>query len=326
MQSLDYRVINQAVDWIKAGFPIWLCTVLHTYGSSPRAPGSMLVARAEGEFMGSLSGGCVEDDFLTRISTGEFCLPSQMIRYGQGGYQTPVELPCGGSLDVLIEHFQVTEASMVYLNLIQRALKGELRLNKSVVLPEAARLERIEHHPVPPTIVRNATRITQPIGCVPTLLVAGYSAVAHDCIRLAEMLGFEVILCEHREEQLRQCRQDFVHSQTLSVVMQHPARYLEKLGASFSTAIVSLTHDPRIDDLTLTEAVTTEAFYIGVMGSKANSIKRRDRLLRISELTPHQLERIDAPIGLPIGSKTPAEIALSIMAHVVQKKNVNRGA
>lgn len=321
MQSLDYRVMTQAVDWMKAGSPLWLCTVLHTYGSSPRAPGSLLVARAEGEFVGSLSGGCIEDDFLTRINTGEFCLPSQVIRYGQGGYPTQVALPCGGSLDVLIEHFPVAESSLQTLCMTEQALRGKLPLLKSVTLPDPASLEEVRNRHIPAAIVRQESRITLPIGLVPTLLVAGYSAVAHDCIKLAEMLGFAVIVCEHREEQSRQLKSDFSSSPSFKLVEQHPARYLEKCGANSATAIVSLTHDPRIDDLTLIEAVETEAFYIGAMGSKRTSDKRRARLETLGELSVEALGRLNAPIGLPIGSKTPGEIALSIMAHIVQKKN-----
>jgi len=323
MQSLDYRVIAQALAWLQNSSPVWLCTVLHTYGSSPRSPGSLLAATAQGEFIGSLSGGCIEEDFLSRIALGEFCQPSQVVRYGKGGRETAVELPCGGTLDVLIEYLPQAASTLDYLSQLLRALKGEVRLLKSLLLPQAAMLETCPARHMTSAIRYQQQEIMLPIGSVPTLLIAGYSAVAHDCIKLAEMLGFEVVICEHREEQQRQLQQDFSDLSPYQVISQHPALYLEKHGASSSTAIVSLTHDPRIDDLALSEAVTTEAFYIGAMGSHANSLQRRERLQRISELTTRDLERIHAPIGLPIGSKTPAEIALSILADIVRCKNSN---
>lgn len=109
------------------------------------------------------------------------------------------------------------------------------------------------------------------------------------------------------------------------MILRHefPAKILEKENCHQNTAIVALTHDARMDDLTMMEAVNTPAFYLGVMGSDKNSQSRMARLQRIGGLEPHQLARIHAPIGLPIGSKTPAEIALAIMADIVRVKNMS---
>ncbi|MED5468070.1 MAG: XdhC family protein, partial [Pseudomonadota bacterium] len=106
MQNLDYRVIQQAIDWLEQGQTIWLCTVLSTFGSSPREPGAMMVAKADGAHVGSLSGGCVEEDFLDRLVQGEYTLPSVVIRYGGDSEENrnpKVKLPCGGALEVLVE-------------------------------------------------------------------------------------------------------------------------------------------------------------------------------------------------------------------------------
>ncbi|WP_249221800.1 XdhC family protein [Pantoea sp. JGM49] len=132
------------------------------------------------------------------------------------------------------------------------------------------------------------------------------------CANFALALGFETLVCEHREEVLLNMAGDLDNGITL--IRQFPAAYIEREGCHTATAILSLTHDPPIDDLTMMEAVNLPAFYIGAMGSMNNSQRRKERLERIGELEPRQISRIHAPVGINIGSKTPAEIALSIAA------------
>ncbi|QKJ86873.1 XdhC family protein [Paramixta manurensis] len=321
MQSLDQRVILRALEWQRQGEPVWLCTVLHTWGSAPRVPGAMLVANAAGETCGSLSGGCIEEDFLQRLRSGAFQRASQTVRYGAGVGNDTTRLPCGGILDVLIEYLPPDEISACHLAAMHEALAGGRPLLKQLRLGECARLERCAPDVVLPQRAYDSENVLLPVGCVTTLLVAGYSPVACECVRIALMLGFQVLVCEHRAEQWRQLGEDFPHQPNLQTLQQHPARYLELQGATAGTAIVSLTHDPRIDDLTMLEAVNTAAFYLGVMGSAKNSQQRRLRLQRIGEWDEVTLSRIHAPIGLAIGSKTPPEIALAIMADVVRIKN-----
>jgi xanthine dehydrogenase accessory factor len=106
MKNLDLQVIEQALSWLDQRHCVWLCTVVATYGSAPRGPGSMLVALPTGCFCGSLSGGCVEEDFLERLGRNEFAGHNQIVRYGEGGFAPSLELPCGGVLDVLVERFE----------------------------------------------------------------------------------------------------------------------------------------------------------------------------------------------------------------------------
>jgi xanthine dehydrogenase accessory factor len=129
-------------------------------------------------------------------------------------------------------------------------------------------------------------------------------------------LGYEVIVCEPRDE----LRAGFM----MPGVAVHnilPAVYIAGGGCHSATAVVALTHDPRLDDLTLLEAVRTEAFYIGAMGSQRTSEKRLERLARIGRLDDENLQKIHAPIGLRLGSKTPAEIAMAVMADILRVSN-----
>ncbi|GLR10817.1 XshC-Cox1 family protein [Mixta theicola] len=318
MQHLDMTVIGQATGWLKQQ-PVWLCTVLSTYGSSPRSPGALMAATRDGRYSGSLSGGCVEEDFLRRIAAGEYQTASQVIRYGEGGLAPDVALPCGGVLDVLIEYLPAGDASIAYLTCHADALDGHYALIKRLTLPEACHsLEKCGF--VSATQVeRRQEQIILHLAAAPRLLIAGLSSVALYCAEFAVALGFEVVVCENRPEVL----ENFAAGLKPDVILlrQFPARYIEERGCHSNTAIVALTHDPRMDDLTLMEAIHTPAFYIGAMGSERNSIRRRQRLQQIAEFTEQELARIHAPIGLPIGSKTPAEIALAVLAAIVQHKN-----
>lgn len=316
--SLDSQVLSQAVAW-SARRPVWLCTVLRTWGSSPRAPGALLAACDNGDWCGSLSGGCVEESFLRQIAAGQWLAPSQMVRYGEGGLEPDRRLPCGGALDILVEYLPAGETSRRYLQRLLDAVTGHQALLKKLILPNACHLlERTDsHYQAQVELCANAITILH--AAAPCLLVAGYSGVAAFCIEFACALGFEVIICEPREEVLRQMPEILPGGARL--IEQFPAAFLERYGCHFRTAIVALTHDARMDDLTLMEAVNTPAFYIGAMGSANNSARRRERLTRIAGLHNAELARIHAPIGLNIGSKSPAEIALAVMSDIVMHKN-----
>jgi xanthine dehydrogenase accessory factor len=321
MQAPDNIVVKQAIEWVVAE-DVWLCTVLATYGSSPRSPGAMLVANARGDFCGSLSGGCIEEDFLARVAQGEYRAASQIVRYGENGLEPSVALPCGGVLDVLVELLPAGTISLNYLQTIADALSGHYAIEKHVALPSPAECRTAQEYVSNTHVVRHADTLCLYIAAAPRLLIAGLSSVAIYCAEFALSLGFDVQVCENRPDALNN------YSPLLptgaELLHQFPANYLEKNGCHANTAIVALTHDPRMDDLTLMEAITTPAFYIGAMGSHKNSIRRRQRLQQIAEFSHDDLSRVKAPIGLPINSKTPAEIALAVMADIVKHKNSAR--
>lgn len=146
MQHLDITVVGQAMSWLQQQ-PVWLCTVLATYGSSPRSPGALMAAGADGRYCGSLSGGCVEEDFLQRIAAGDYQAASQVVRYGEGGLTPNVALPCGGVLEVLIEYLPAGEHSIHYLAQMAAALDGHHALLKRLTLPHACTV--LEETPLP---------------------------------------------------------------------------------------------------------------------------------------------------------------------------------
>ncbi|QXI18930.1 XdhC family protein [Pseudomonas hamedanensis] len=313
MQHLDLQVVRRALEWSAAGRRIWLCTVLTTYGSAPRAPGSLLAVNDGGQWIGSLSGGCVEEDFLERVAEGAFFDPVSIVRYGAGeDPRSRVSLPCGGILDVLVEKLDADCAVLMHLRELQSALLGQRRLIREIDLVSGAR-SLFADGEQGARIARENDRVRIRVGAAQRLLLAGYSSVAQACAEFALGLGFEVILCDPRDEVLEGVLLDGVE-----IRRQLPSMFIADGGCHRDTAVVALTHDPRIDDLAMMEAVRTDAFYIGVMGSLQTSQKRFERLRRIGGLSEAELARIHAPIGLNLGSKTPAEIALAVLADILR--------
>lgn len=312
MHHLDLQVIERALKWANEGLTVWLCTVLKTFGSSPREPGSMLVACSAGEYLGSLSGGCVEEDFIARLQNGEFNEPVQRVRYGGDAGSANIRLPCGGSLEVLVERLAPNAENLTHLEVMHATLLGRQSLIRCIKLDGSGK------HFNPSTLTEPAvnfdvTSVNIRIGPALRLIIAGISSVSAPCALFAQTLGFEVIVCDPRED----ARKNFnVPDVEIQAVL--PSVFIASGGCHANTAVVALTHDPRIDDLAMIEAVRTDAFYIGVMGSQQTSQQRAERLLRSGGLTESQLARIAMPIGLNLGSKTPAEIALAVMADIVR--------
>jgi len=315
MKQLDLQVIQQARDWLAVGKPVWLCTVLSTFGSAPRGPGAMLVALDNGEHRGSLSGGCVEEDFLERVAAGGFDPINQIVRYGEGGLAPTMALPCGGVLDVLIECIKPTPDADRHLAAVEQALAGRELLTRNVLLG-------CDERNLGPATLGEARvrvddeRISIRMGAVYRVLLAGLSPVAEFCASFAVAMGYEVIVCDPRTEVTAGFSMPGVEVRGVL-----PAVFIAEGGCHASTAVLALTHDPKLDDLTLLEAVRTDAFYIGAMGSMRTSGKRLERLTRIGGLDEEALARIHAPIGLNLGSKTPAEIAIAVMADVLRVAN-----
>lgn len=321
MQHLDLQVVNQAIQWLESGQPVWLCTVLSTFGSSPREPGSMMVACREGEHVGSLSGGCVEEDFLERLGEGVYDQPVTLLRYGDSNELAGprIRLPCGGILEVLVERLEPTAPNRQHLQTLRTAMLGQCNLVRRVSL-SSGQVRVDESDGMGPRVFQDLAgeEVSIGIGPVAKLIIAGISSVSEACAEFAQALGYEVVVCDPREEEIANFRHSSI--QPISIL---PSLYIASEGACHAlTAVVALTHDPRIDDLAMMAAVRTPAFYIGVMGSHRTSRARADRLIRSGGLSDADIARLHMPIGLALGSKTPAEIALAVMADILR---VRRG-
>lgn len=316
MEDLDTVVLHTALAWWAGGLPVVLVTVARTWGSSPRPPGSLTAINARGEVVGSVSGGCIEDDLIHRIR-GEgiqgVCTSGRpiVLRYGISADQAHrFGLPCGGTMALVLEPI----SSHSQLDHLLTACKQRCSTERVLDLRSGEVFLREGRRDGVPRL--NDTHLVTHLGPKARLIVIGAGDLSRYLCQMALSLGFEVIVCDPRPE----------HRATWAlegVVLSHemPDDMILRLRPDARTAVVALTHDPKLDDLALIDALHSEAFYVGAIGSRRNSTSRRERLREYFDLPESALDALHGPAGLYIGSKTPAEIALSIMAEIVAVKN-----
>ena len=310
MDSLDLQVLAQARDWFTAGHKVWLVTVIETWGSAPRPPGALLCLRGDGLVAGSVSGGCVEDDLIDRLRHGERVATPSLIAYGVTKEEAArFGLPCGGNLRLVQEPLQ----SVAWIDaILTRTAHHELVARRMTLATGAVTVETASRGDV---FTFDGEQLVALFGPRWRLLIIGAGQLSRAVAQMALTLDFEVICCDPRDEY--NLTWD-VPSTTFSKAM--PDDLVLELQLDPHSAVVAVTHDPKLDDLVLLEALKSPAFYIGALGSRGNTAKRRERL-EMFDLTPAEIDRLHGPIGLDIGAKTPAEIAVSIVAEIVAVKN-----
>ena len=322
MQPVDSEVLNQVGQWLKDGERSWLATVVQTWGSSPRPAGSLLACNASGSIRGSLSGGCVEDDLLDKLRAGELAQDGpQFFEYGVTTEETErLGLPCGGNLQVVVEPLHVAAQSKAHFAEIAQHLADRKCITRTVELETGTFSAEAADRFKPLHWDEASKTLSHTYGPRYQLFIIGAGMVSGYLAEMAQTLNFDVTVCDPREHLLA----DFNVS-GVNLVCEMPDDAIRKRANDAQSAIVALTHDPRIDDMGLMQALETDAFYIGAMGSKATSTARRERL-KMLDLSDAMIDRLHAPIGLPIGSKTPPEIAVAVIAEIiaVQKKAANR--
>lgn len=309
MQSSDWEVLQRARDWLDQGYGAHLFTVIQTWGSAPRLPGAILVVREDGHLVGSVSGGCIEDDLADKARHQQ--LPKQAAILDYGIDQAEAQrfgIPCGGKLKIFAEPLtQAAQLTPMLESLSQRRLlkrsvhlhSGEVR--HQYVLPEGQPyLERDWFHSY--------------FGPQWRLLIIGANQLGAVLAAMAQALDFHVMLCDPREEMRAEW-----HVEGADWLPGMPDDVVLEMAPDTHTAIVAVTHDPKLDDMALLEALKSDAFYIGALGSMKNQEKRKQRL-RSFDLTEQEVSRLHGPVGLRIGSRTPAEIAVSILAEMIQER------
>jgi xanthine dehydrogenase accessory factor len=310
MERLDLEVLSQARNWRGQGDAVWLVTVIETWGSAPRPPGALLAMRGDGLVVGSVSGGCVEDDLIDRVRHGERVASPQLVAYGVTKEEAArFGLPCGGNLRLVQEPLGDTAWIDEVLTRTQR---HELVARVLDVKTGATRIEPAVRGEA---FAFDGTTLRALFGPRWRLLIIGAGQLSRAVAQIARMLDFEVICCDPREEY--HVTWD-VPDTTFYKAM--PDDLTLQLQLDAHSAVVALTHDPKLDDMALLEALKSPAFYVGALGSRGNTAKRRERLA-LFDLTRDEIDKLHGPIGLHIGSRTPAEIAVSIAAEIVAVRN-----
>jgi len=311
MDSVDLEVLRKSAEWLDAGRRVLLVTVVKTWGSSPRPPGALLAVRDDGHVVGSVSGGCIEDDIVERSRReGAYVTEPRTVTYGVSADDARrFGLPCGGTIQLVLE--PLTAKSRIV------ELLGEVQAGRLVA--RTLDLDSAEVHLGPARasdgLAFDGQLLTTVHGPRYRMLVIGAGQLSKYLAQIAVGLDYQVTVCDPREE----------YTETwdipgVTLVRTMPDDTVVEMRLDERCAVVALTHDPKLDDLALMEALKSPAFYVGALGSRANNAKRRTRLEEF-ELTPEQIARLHGPIGLYIGSRTPPEIAISILAEITAAKN-----
>lgn len=310
MNSTDLSVLNSAVNWLKAGHSVAIATVVQTWGSAPRPIGSWLAIRDDGQVAGSVSGGCVEDDLVRRVQTEILTRHTpEMVVYGVSQQEAArFGLPCGGTLRLLVE----PKPELVVLEKLLEAISTHEIICRTVnlstgksILSQGSRHDEF-------FCTEQEMRTTY--GPRWRLVIIGAGQLSLYTADFAIASDFEVIVIDPREEYT-----EGLNRNDLIFIKGMPDDVLLEIGVDPHTAVVALTHDPKLDDMALMEALKSPAFYVGALGSRKNTQKRKERLLEF-DLNLAQVDRLHGPVGLYIGALTPPEIAVSILAEIIAIK------
>lgn len=329
MENLDVMVLRSLHGWRAAGRRALLATVVRTWGSSPRPVGSIMALCEDGAVVGSVSGGCIEDDLIDRhtrayaqeragaglgVGGHDHRIPSgppSFVKYGITADEAHrFGLPCGGTLELLLEY----DPDPIGLAELIAALEAGRLVQRTVRLADGAATLAMATEPA--ELAVDAVQLTNTFGPEYRMLIIGAGQMAEYLATMALFNGFAVTVCDPREE--------YRHGWKVpgaQLVSDMPDDVVVDFKPDRRSCVVALTHDPKLDDLALLEALSTEAFYVGGIGSRRNNDARRARMIEHFEQTEESLARLRGPIGIYIGSKTPPEIAVSVMAEILAVKN-----
>ena len=313
MLNQNQDILTRALNWLNAGHGVLLYTVVNTWGSSPRPPGSIMILRDDGNVAGSVSGGCIEDDLILRLKDEGLPSKPSIVSYGvKADEARRFGLPCGGTMRLVQEPLVGVAAAEDLKQLLNRLAKGQVVTRKLSLGTSLVSQEIAEDNDV---LQCDGKEFIAVFGPRYRLLIIGAGQIGELLSQIAISLDFAVTVCDPRSEY----SSEWAIANT-NLVTTMPDDTVVDMRMDSRTAVVALTHDPKLDDMALMEALASPAFYIGALGSKINNDKRRARLLEF-DLDENQIAQLHGPAGLDIGSHTPAEIAVSIAAEVVAAKN-----
>jgi xanthine dehydrogenase accessory factor len=320
------EILTDVHQWKKEGKEIALATVIKTWGSSPRKAGAHMAINSNGEFTGSVSGGCIEGAVVE--------IGLEVIKLNKSGLHHfgisddnawEVGLACGGEIDVFVQPFEtemietissliVKDESFSYSFVIEGPISrvGQLNVQKKLThdtYPQVEK-EKIDDEEI--------TKFIDVILPSPVLIIVGGVHITENLAQIAKTLKYKTIVIDPRRAFGTKKRFPEIDQ----LITSWPNEAFNSLNLNRSTAIVTLTHDPKIDDPALIHALDSPVFYIGALGSVKTHHKRRKRLLD-QGFSAEQINKIKSPIGLDIGSQVPSEIAVAIMAEIIAEKYGN---
>jgi len=302
----EAKTIEDAISMKLAGERVVLATVLKTWGSSPRPIGAVMAISESKKFIGSVSGGCIEDELISLIQN-EFPTEAALIEYSS---ETTRTLPCGGTLLLLLEPLDSISA----LDEMVKQLANGISLVRSVTVPAL----EITWRPAIDDDKTGFSSATYEILYERSwqILIVGMGELSQWVYQIANLMDYEVKVCEPREDY----RESWPFSES-EIYTDYPDDFVRLAKPDRQTCVLALTHDPKIDDMAIMEALITDAFYIGALGSKRTTYNRADRLKTHFGMEDEDIRRLHAPIGVDLNTRKPQEIALSIITEITAVRN-----
>ena len=311
MDSVDLQVLKSASDWVKAGRRVVTATAIKTWGSAPRPIGALTAIRDDGMVVGSVSGGCIEDDMIDQVRAGKLVQDRPATtRYGVSAEEAKrFGLPCGGTLELVLE--PLTKASRLD-ELLKRVERHELVMRRLDM-----KTGHVTIGPAKSTdlLAFDGATLATVHGPRWRLLIIGAGQLSTFLAQMAQGLDYHVTICDPREE--------YAEGWDIAGVELKrgmPDEVVTEMNLDGHSAVVTLTHDPKLDDMALLEALKSPAYYVGAIGSKKNNDARRRRLAEF-DLSQQEIARLHGPVGLKLGARTPPEIAIAILAELTAIRN-----
>jgi len=311
MDSVDLQVLRRASEWVRDGRRVVMATIIKTWGSAPRPIGALTAIRDDGMVVGSVSGGCIEDDMIELVKKGELAEDKPATtRYGVTAEEAKrFGLPCGGTLELVLEPLGRISGLDELLARIERHELVMRRLDMEtghVTIGPAKSTDQLAF---------DGATLATVHGPRWRLLIIGAGQLSGYLAQMAQALDYQVTICDPREE----------YSEGWNVPGTEfkrgmPDEVVTESNLDGHSAVVTLTHDPKLDDMALLEALKSPAFYVGAIGSTQNSEARRKRLAEF-DLSQDEIARLHGPVGLKLNCKTPPEIAIAILAEMTAIKN-----
>ena len=311
MDSVDLQVLKSARDWVQSGRRVVMATVIRTWGSAPRPIGALTAIRDDGMVVGSVSGGCIEDDMILQVREGKLVQDRPATtKYGISAEEAKrFGLPCGGTLELVLE--PLTRESGID-DLLARVERHELVMRRLDM-----KSGRVTLAPAKSTdlLAFDGATLATVHGPRWRLLIIGAGQLSTFLAQMAQGLDYQITVCDPREEYA-----DGWNVLGVAFKRGMPDDVVIEMNPDGHTAVVTLTHDPKLDDMALLEALKSPAFYVGAIGSRKNNDARRKRLAEF-DLSQGEIARLRGPVGLKLGAKTPPEIAVAILAEMTAIRN-----
>ncbi|CAK0756495.1 xanthine dehydrogenase accessory factor [Gammaproteobacteria bacterium] len=313
MDSPDLLTLETLCAWLDGGRQATFVTIAATWGAAPRPAGAWAAIRDDGIIIGSVSGGCVEEDLIARVRAGEFVASGvHVLRYGVTAEETSrFNLPCGGTLELVLE----SRPDVSGLRLLHERITQRRATTRTVEVASGAVL--LEDATRGDPLVWDGKRLSTVHGSRQRLLLIGAVQISSHLATMAQALDYEVFVCDPREEY----RAGWRDIPGVLLLGGMPDDVVRQFLPDPWLAVVALTHDAKLDDLVLLEALRSSVLYVGVLGSRQSNQRRRKRLAKHFGVDATTLARLRGPVGLPIGSHTPPEIAVSILAEMIAVRN-----